>query len=120
FVRHHEANGRPLAAHHAARLDQTSEPKALPRSDLHRGHLARRIEEDNRIPHGVEHEANGDPEHQETGADGSACSLLRRHDVSPSPAASASGCSIACMLALNWLLARASAFCASSLRSSTL
>jgi hypothetical protein len=47
LVSDHEANGRPLTSHHTARLDQAAEPEALVRRDLHRDHLARRIEEDN-------------------------------------------------------------------------
>src|SRR5262249_22531469 len=115
-----ETDRRPLPAHHAPCLDETAEPEALAGRDLHLGHLARAVEEDDRVAHGVEHESDRDPEHHEAGADQNASPLLPRHDFNPSSAASWSSCWRACALPVNWLLARASAFNASSLRSSTL
>ena len=68
--------------------NQPAEPEALARRDLHLRHLARAIEEHDRIPHGEQHEPNGNAKHDEAGADQNASSLLPCHDFNPSSAAS--------------------------------
>jgi hypothetical protein len=78
-VGHIEADFQIVAARDTSRLDQAAEADARPGRNVLLRHVARRIEEHDRIAKGVEHEANRNGEHAQRAADQDEASALPRH-----------------------------------------
>ena len=70
------------AALHRALGDEAAETEALAAGDRLFGKIAGRVEEDDRIAQGEQHEADGQREHRHADADQNATPLLSRHAAS--------------------------------------
>ncbi len=118
-VRDGELHRQARAALHRTLFDETAKPDALARRDVLLDHVARGVEEDDRVFQGEHDEEHGEREDGDTPDDEDAAALLSGHEPNPKLVASCFNVCCAASSVASALRASASAARASSPRCST-
>src|SRR5262245_19901848 len=118
-VRDGKLDGAPSPALETAGRNQSTEANALTGPDAFGGDFARRVEEDDRVTQGEQHQQDRETQNRYPDADKECAPLFAGHEPSPKLAASALSSLSARSSPAKWRRASASAARASLLRSKT-